>query len=188
MQRCGKHILVLCGETSSFLLSRNPSPCSPDPPSQSAHSCALSRSVMSNSATPCTVAPQALLSMGFPRQEYWSGFPFLSPGDLPDPGMELMSPTLAGRFLTTSATWLRNKTVQDKLGPASWANRNSRPWKKAVPFKHIFEGQSPAQWLMWPVGTSRYPNRRVDCIPLKQAQWAEEEWKAISPTPLTPTL
>ena len=38
--------------------------------------------------TPWTVALQAPLSMGFPRQEYWSGLPFHSPGDLPDPGME----------------------------------------------------------------------------------------------------
>ena len=39
-------------------------------------------------ATPWTVARQALLSMGFSRQEYWSGLPFPSPGDLPDPGIE----------------------------------------------------------------------------------------------------
>ena len=38
--------------------------------------------------TPWTVAHQAPLSMGFPRQEYWSGLPFPSPGDLPDPGIE----------------------------------------------------------------------------------------------------
>ena len=37
--------------------------------------------------TPWTVAHQAPLSVGFPRQEYWSGLPFLSPGDLPDPGI-----------------------------------------------------------------------------------------------------
>ena len=52
---------------------------------------------------------QAPLSMGFPRQEYWSGLSFPPPGDLPDPGMEpasLMSPALAGGFFfTTSATW-----------------------------------------------------------------------------------
>ena len=42
--------------------------------------------------TPWTVARQAPLSMGFPRQEYWSGFPFPSPGDLPDPGTEPTSP------------------------------------------------------------------------------------------------
>ena len=39
-------------------------------------------------ATPWTVAYQASLSMGFSRQEYWSGLPFPSPGDLPDPGIE----------------------------------------------------------------------------------------------------
>ena len=39
--------------------------------------------------------------MGFPRQEYWSGLPFPSPGDLPYPGIKLVSPALAGTFLTT---------------------------------------------------------------------------------------
>ena len=58
--------------------------------------------------TPWTVAHQAPLSMGFCRQEYWSGLPFCPPGDLPDPGIEptsLMSPSLVGGFFTTSATW-----------------------------------------------------------------------------------
>ena len=41
--------------------------------------------------------------MGFLRQEYWSGFPFLSPGDLPDPGIKPASPALAGRFFTTES-------------------------------------------------------------------------------------
>ena len=81
----GEHILVLCGETSNFPLNRNPILCSPDPQSQSARSCVLSRSVMSNSVTLWTVAHQAPLSMGFPRQESWSGLPFPSPGDLSDP-------------------------------------------------------------------------------------------------------
>ena len=55
---------------------------------------------------PRTAAHQAPLSVGFPRQEYWSGLPFPSPGDLPDPGMEhtsLASPALAGGFFTTEA-------------------------------------------------------------------------------------
>ena len=55
-----------------------------------------------------TIARQAPLSMGFSRQEYWSGLPFPSPGDLPDPGIEHMSltfPALTGSFFTTSATW-----------------------------------------------------------------------------------
>ena len=50
------------------------------------------------------VARQAPLSMGFPRQNYWSGLPFPSPGDLPDPRIEPVSPTLAGEFLTTEPT------------------------------------------------------------------------------------
>ena len=56
---------------------------------------------VSNSATPGTVARQAPLSMGFSRQEYWSGLPFPSPGDLSDPGIEPASPALAGGFFTT---------------------------------------------------------------------------------------
>ena len=51
--------------------------------------------------TPWTVARQASLSMGFPRQEYWSGLQFHSAGDLPNRGMEPMSPAVAGRFFTT---------------------------------------------------------------------------------------
>ena len=50
-------------------------------------------------ATPWTVAHQAPLSMGFPRQEYWNRLPFLPPGRLPDPGMEAESPALAGDSL-----------------------------------------------------------------------------------------
>ena len=52
-------------------------------------------------ATPWTVAHQALLSMGFSRQEYRSGLPFPSPGDLPDPGIKPASSPLAGGFFTT---------------------------------------------------------------------------------------
>ena len=48
-----------------------------------------------------TVAHQAPLFMGFSRQENWSGLPFPSPGDLPNPGTEPVSPALAGGFFTT---------------------------------------------------------------------------------------
>ena len=50
---------------------------------------------------PWSGAHQAPLSMGFPRQECWSGLPFPSPGNLPDPGVELTSPALTARFFTT---------------------------------------------------------------------------------------
>ena len=52
-------------------------------------------------ATPWTVVYQASLSMGFSRQEYWSGLPFPSPGDLPDPGMKPGSPVLEADVLTS---------------------------------------------------------------------------------------
>ena len=55
--------------------------------------------------TPWTVACQAPLSMEFPRQDYWGGLPFPSPWDLPDPGIEPMSPALAGKFFAVSGTW-----------------------------------------------------------------------------------
>ena len=48
------------------------------------------------------------LTMGFSRQEYWRGFPFLPPGDLPDPGTEhtsLISTAFTGEFFTVSTTW-----------------------------------------------------------------------------------
>ena len=61
-------------------------------------------SVVPNFATPWTAAHQAPLSMGFSRQEYWSGLPFPSPVDLPDSGIKpasLVSSALAGQFFTT---------------------------------------------------------------------------------------
>ena len=54
-------------------------------------------------ATPRTVAGQAPLSMGFSREEYWSGLPFPSPEDLPDPGIKPQSPALAGGFFTAES-------------------------------------------------------------------------------------
>ena len=59
---------------------------------------------------PWTVARQASLSMGFPRQEYWSGLPFPSPGDLPDPGIEPGSPALQADSLPSEP---REANTQD---------------------------------------------------------------------------
>ena len=52
---------------------------------------------------PWTTAHKAPLSVGFPRQEYWSGLPFPSPEDLPDPEIEPLSPALTGGFFTTES-------------------------------------------------------------------------------------
>ena len=57
---------------------------------------------------PVDCSPPGSLSMGFSRQEYWSGLPGPPPGDLPDPGVNpvsLTSPALAGKFFIPSATW-----------------------------------------------------------------------------------
>ena len=79
--------------------------------------CVLSRcSLVCIFETSWTVARPAPLSMGFSRQEYWSGLPFPPPGDLLTQGSNphFLSPALAGLFVTTSATW---KTSGIKLMP-----------------------------------------------------------------------
>ena len=63
-----------------------------------------------------TVSHQAPLSMGFSRQEYWSGLPCLPPGDFPEPGvkpMSLMCPALAGGFLSASTMWEAHRSWED---------------------------------------------------------------------------
>ena len=73
------------------------------------HGCELSCfSQVQLFATLWTIVRQTPLSTGFSKQEYWSRLPCPPPGDLPDPGIKLVSlksPALAGRFLTTSTTW-----------------------------------------------------------------------------------
>ena len=68
--------------------------------------CCVSHSVLSDSVIPWTVAHQAPPSMEFSRQEYWSGLPFPSPGNLPDPGVESRSPALQADSLPS---WLSGK-------------------------------------------------------------------------------
>ena len=78
--------------------------------------CVLSQTLVLDSANPWMVACQVLLPMGFSRQEYWSELSLLSPGDLPDPGIEpvsLESPSLAGRFFISSTIW---ESLQGSLG------------------------------------------------------------------------
>ena len=57
-------------------------------------------------ASPWTVVHQAPLSMGSSRQEYWTGLPFPTPGDLPDPGIESKSPIASG-FFTTEPSFMQ---------------------------------------------------------------------------------
>ena len=76
---------------------------------------------MSDFVWQCRLACQALLSMGFSRQEYWSGLPSPPPGDLPDPRIEpasVTSPALTGGFFTTSAT--REKAMTPHSSTLAW--------------------------------------------------------------------
>ena len=66
--------------------------------------------VLDSFVTSMDVAHKAPLSMGFSRQEYWSGLPFSSLGDLPNPGIESTSPALAGLFTTEPS----GKTIMKK--------------------------------------------------------------------------
>ena len=70
------------------------------------------------------VAHQAPLSMGFSRQEHWSGLPFPPQGDLPNAGIEPVPPALAGGFITTSTT---SETCPDTQNGGAGAGRNLEP-------------------------------------------------------------
>ena len=86
-----------------------------------------------SSATPWTITCQALLSMGFSRQEYWSGLPFPSPGDFADPGIEPVSlsfPALAGGFFITEPSG-RSPTVP---GAGDNSEAGSAQLNAALPF------------------------------------------------------
>ena len=82
--------------------------------------CVRACSVVSDSATPWTVACQAALSLGFSRQEYWSGLPCPPPGDLPDPGIKPASPALqAGSLPLSHPGRPRSNTLTSKEEPVA---------------------------------------------------------------------
>ena len=89
-------------------------------------------------ATLWTGGHQAPLSMGFSRQEYWTGLPFPTPGDLPDPGIEPASPALAGRFSLTA--------LPGEPGYQAEVTALKRPyWITLACLRH----ETKAVWLRW---------------------------------------
>ena len=114
-------------------------------------------------ATPRTAALQALLSMGFFRQKYWSGLLCPPPGHLPDPGIEhasIPSPALTGRFFTTSATWeVQVKSLSHvRLFPMPWtvAHQASpsmgfsrKEYWTGLPFPSFRESSRPRDQRRW---------------------------------------
>ena len=85
-------------------------------------------------ATPWTVAYQAPLSLGFSRQKYWSGSPFPSPGDLPNPGIEPRFPALEADALTSEPpgkqeTWVQSLGWEDLLEKEMVTHISILAWK-----------------------------------------------------------
>ena len=103
---CISHLGTQC-ECASLLSSAVPSHFYPDylPPLLDMCVYARSLSRVQFLATQWIVAHQIPLFMGFPRQEYWNGLPFPTPGDLPDPRIEPESPALADGFFTSEPPW-----------------------------------------------------------------------------------
>ena len=128
--------------------------------------CTQSLSPIRVFATPGTVAHQAPQSMGFSRQEYWSGLPFPPPRDLPNPGIKptsLKLPALSGRFFTTSITWETQKQAllafrakcsgssssqsrTPRLGSAMWGLDPSFIGGHLCNFNYLLLVDSPAWW------------------------------------------
>ena len=116
--------------------------------------------------TPWTVACQALLSMGFSRQEYWSGWIFPPPGDLPDPGMEptfLESPAFADGLFTTRAIWEVQEWWQNNM--ISLQMRNSGFTASCWPVQGLFSSNSSSP--LAPI--SRTPLSSTSCAEFKIA-------------------
>ena len=81
--------------------------------------------------SPWTVAPVASLSMEFSRQVYWSGLPFPSPGDLPDPGIKPESPALQADSLPSESSMAHNRSDRERemqwpVGPLGKTSTDSR--------------------------------------------------------------
>ena len=106
--------------------------------------------------TPWTAAHQALLSMGFLRQEYWSGFPFLPPADLPDPWIQSVSLTflaLAGAFLTASTTWEASPCWRaGPLGPRSGKAGSALAGKRVAGVQGVRREQDEFKVEYWSSG------------------------------------
>ena len=120
------------------------------------------------------VARQASLSMGFSRQEYWSGLPFPYPGDLPDPGIEpmsLSSPAVAGRFFTAGPSHLNCPSWPDYPGASSkqmlWRG-TEQAWCGMLSVRRSSRGPWTFAFLnlrLWPLPLGIVPSRSLFPVP-----------------------
>ena len=115
-----------------------------------------SLSAVSDSATPRTVALQVPPSMGFSRQEYWSGLPFPSPGDLPDPGIKHGFPALEADALTSeppgkptfveSSGFKTKSTLEAIHTLIQWINWSLKAKWLSLPSRAVTEPESFVSW------------------------------------------
>ena len=118
---------------------------------------------MSNSATSWTVVHQAPLSMGFPRQKYWSVLPCPPPGDLPDPGIKPVSLALACEFFTIWATreapWVYLRKKSQKCERYNFYNYgHTAPYRQYI----ILQSHQPCMLLR----LSRFSRIPTLCDPI----------------------
>ena len=117
-------------------------------------------------ATLCTRARQAPLSMGFSRQGYWSGLRCPPPGDLPDSGIEPMSPALAGGSFTTGTTW-EALTLVPVLTKRTKSQLQGQFKKKEEEESFVLRRQTPSKTTLSREGcaicTRRAIERRISC-------------------------
>ena len=139
--------------------------------------------------TPWAVAHQASVLMGFSRQEYWSGLPFSTPGDLPNPGIELASPALAGRFFTPVPPGKPNNHSRDSpagIVPETacpCGRREFDPWSRSIP--QAAEQLSSCA-VMRTLKVSRYPPRQLGRDLAATRSSSESESRSVVSNSLRP--
>ena len=146
-----------------------------------------SRSVVSNSfVTPWIVARQAPLSMGVSRQEYWSGLPLHSPGDLPNPGIKPPSPALQADSLPSEPPGTRKFLISGAnckgTRRAEMAN-----WDAEIPHQELLPPVGLEGWRRMHVTTALEPslcsesqNNGGDTGTLEDAAWSWNKWAEMS--------
>ena len=115
------------------------------------------------SATPATVARQAPLSMGFSRQESWSGLPFPPPGDLPDPGIEPGSPACHCREIDSLPVEPPGKPIRHAASP------RTRAWLLFARSVPLVPGSLPS------VQNGPFEQDRETCHPSRKSQGAQSD-------------
>ena len=122
--------------------------------------------------SPWTVARRAPLPVGFPRQEYWSGLPFPSPGDLPDPGLEPGSAELAGGFFSSEPLGSQGSpSVSRSVGADSLRPRGLQPTRLLCPWDSPGKRARIPEWVVV---------QSLSCVRLSATPWTAPHLTSLS--------